>query len=65
LRERAKQEGQSMNEAAIHALILGLGISEVKARFHDLDDLAGTWQEDSDFDAAIKNQDQLDERLWK
>jgi hypothetical protein len=31
---------------------------------HDLDDLAGQWVEDPEFDAAVEAQDQVDESLW-
>ncbi len=65
LRERARSAGKSLNEAAIDALTKGLGLAEDRPRFHDLDLLAGTWQEDAAFDAAIAAQDQVDPRLWK
>ena len=32
--------------------------------YHDLDELAGTWKEDPDFDKAIRIQDQVDPGLW-
>ena len=65
LRQKSKQSRQSLNEAAIEALAAGLGLGEDRPRFHDLDALAGTWQEDRAFDAAIAAQDQVDAKLWK
>jgi len=65
LRQKSKQSGQSLNEAAIEALAKGLGLAEERMRFHDLDPLAGTWEEDPAFDAAIEAQDQIERRLWK
>lgn len=65
LRDKSRQAGLSLNEAAIEALGKGLGLGDEKPRFHDLDELAGTWREDSGFDAAIAEQDQVDPRLWK
>ena len=65
LRQKSKQARQSLNEAAIAALTKGLGLADEKPRYHDLDSLAGTWQEDAVFDAAIAAQDQVDPRLWK
>lgn len=47
------------------AMSRGLGLGEAPPRYHDLDELAGTWQEDPAFDAAITAQDQVDPRLWK
>jgi hypothetical protein len=41
--------------------------ARVKAplRQRELDDVAGTWQEDHNFDQAIADQDQVNERLWR
>jgi hypothetical protein len=65
LRRRSKESGQSLNETAIEALSRGLGLSETPPHYRDLNALAGTWQEDAAFDAAITAQDQVDVRLWK
>jgi hypothetical protein len=65
LREQSKRAGQSLNEAAIAALTRGLGLADERPLYHDLDRLAGTWEEDPAFDAAIAAQDQVDPRLWK
>jgi hypothetical protein len=65
LRQKSKQSRKSLNEAAIEALAKGLGLADEPVRFHDLDALAGSWQEDAAFDAAIRAQDQVDPRLWK
>ena len=32
--------------------------------YYDLDDLAGTWKDDPEFDAAIADQDRIEELLW-
>ena len=64
LRRRAKAEGKSLNTVALEALIRGTGLSEAPVRHRDFSDIAGTWQEDSEFDHAIAEQDQIDERLW-
>ena len=47
------------------ALIRGAGLSEAPVRQRDLGDIVGAWQEDPDFDQAIAEQDQIDERLWR
>lgn len=65
LRQQSKQAGQSLNEAAIVALTKGLGLAGEPPCYHDLDPLAGTWQEDTAFDAAIAAQDQVDPSLWQ
>lgn len=65
LRRRARTEGKSLNAVAIEALIRGAGLSEAPVRMRDLSDIAGTWQEDPEFDQAISEQDRIDEQLWR
>ncbi len=65
LRQKSKKSGTSLNEAAIEALAKGLGLADEKIRFHDLEALAGTGQEDAAFDAASQAQDRVDLGLWK
>jgi len=65
LRRRAKAEGKSLNSVAIEALIRGAGLSQIEVRQRELGDIAGTWQEDPEFDQAIADQDQIDEQLWR
>lgn len=65
LRERARQTGKSLNEAALDALAEGAGVTGVPRKRRDLSDVAGTWIEDPEFDAAIADQDQIDDELWK
>jgi plasmid stability protein len=65
LRERARQEGKSLNTAAVEALARGVGRPDEDTRFTDLDDLAGTWVDDPAFDRAIAEMDAVDRDLWK
>ena len=65
LRRRARIEGKSLNAIAIEALIRGAGLSEAPIRMRDLSDIAGTWQEDPEFDQAVAEQDRIDEQLWR
>jgi plasmid stability protein len=65
LRERARKEGRSLNSVAIDALANGLGLGAEIRRFTDLDDLAGTWIDDPEFDRAIAEMDRIDEAMWK
>ena len=49
---------------AVEALGRGAGVEE--APLHDdLDALAGRWEEDPAFDAAIAAQDEIDAGLWQ
>jgi hypothetical protein len=65
LRELARRTGRSLNEVAILALIRGVGLGEEPVCRRELKDLAGTWQEDAEFDGALREQDRVDESLWK
>ena len=65
LRHRSKRSRRSLNEEALQALSRGLGVADEKVLHYDLDSLAGTWQEDKGFDAAIAAQDQVDPKLWR
>jgi hypothetical protein len=65
LRERAKAEGRSLNSVAVDALAKGLGVGDVEVLYTDLDDLAGTWVPDLEFDRVVEEMDRVDEELWK
>ena len=65
LRRKAREERLSLNEMALRAIERGLGLAEEEPRHHDLDDLAGTWVDDPEFDQAIKAMDQVDPELWR
>jgi plasmid stability protein len=65
LRDFARREGKSLNEVAVAALVRGAGLAERKCVKRDLSDIAGTWQEDPDFDSAIREQHRIEESLWK
>ncbi len=43
----------------------GLGLTGEQNVYHDLDDLAGTWVDDPEFDKAIEEQHRIDPELWK
>jgi hypothetical protein len=65
LRRRARAEGKSLNTVASEALTRGAGLGATPLRQRDLSDIAGTWQEDPEFDQAVADQDRVDERLWR
>ena len=65
LRRRAREQGTSLNEVALEALARGAGVAEEAVRHRKLRDLAGAWEADSKFDAAIRDQDTVDEQLWR
>lgn len=64
LRALAKREGVSLNKAALRALARALGVAEQPIRHRTLTDLSGTWHDDPEFDAAIEDQQRIDDALW-
>ncbi len=64
LRNSAREQGRSLNEVAVQALVRGAGLAEHPRRQRDLGDIAGSWRKDAAFDDAIAAQDTIDEALW-
>ena len=65
LRQKAKTEGKSLNQVAVEALTAGAGLGDKPVKYRDLSDLAGTWVEDPEFDAIIRDMDRIDPEMWK
>lgn len=65
LRALARREGKSLNEVALRALAHALGADETPVRHRALDDLAGTWRDDPEFEKALAALHQVDESLWR
>jgi len=64
LRKAAREQGSSLNEAAVLALVRGAGLSEGPRRKRDLADVAGSWREDPAFDSALAAQHAIDDSIW-
>ncbi|HEV2990714.1 MAG TPA: hypothetical protein VG759_19915 [Candidatus Angelobacter sp.] len=64
LRRRAQEQSKSLNEVALEALAWGAGVSGARGRQRDLQDIAGTWRNDPQFDRALAAQDTIDKELW-
>ena len=65
LQELAKREEKSLNQVSLEVLERGLGLGSEEIVYHDLDDLAGTWVHDPEFDRAIEEQHRVEPELWK
>jgi hypothetical protein len=65
LRDRAKKEGKSLNQVVLEAIARAFGVSQEPMRQRDLNELAGSWVEDPEFDRAIEDHDRIDEDLWR
>jgi len=64
LRETASAYGVSLNEAALTALLRGLGADADAVEHHDLDDLIGSWISDPACDQALADMEKVDPELW-
>ena len=68
LKKKAKEEGKSVNAVLLQILKKELGLIK-KSRtviYHDLDHLAGTWNEKDyhEFQKRIGDFEKIDENLW-
>jgi hypothetical protein len=64
IRRLARAEGRSLNDIAIEALERGMGVAEGRVVYRRLSGVAGTWVEDPEVDAALAEQDRVDEEEW-
>src|SRR5262245_17853150 len=66
LRETAESTGMSLNETALSALSeAALQAGSRSMRYRDLSQLAGQWQEDTEFDETLAAQRVVDSRDWQ
>lgn len=65
LRRLARRQGRSLNEVTLAALSRAVGAEAEPVVHRQLGDLAGTWEHDPEFDAAIEAQDRVDPDLWR
>ena len=61
----AAANGTSLNEAAVDALAEGSGMAGSRRKRRDLADIARTWKADKAVEAALADQDRVDEDLWR
>ena len=64
LRESARDKERSLNPVGLEALQRGLGPMDEIVEYHDLDDLAGTWVDDPDFDRVIAEMRVPESEVW-
>ena len=69
LKEKAKQEGTSINAALLKMIRKELGIEKKRHTdvYHDLDHLAGTWDKKdyAEFQKNVQDFEKIDENVWK
>ena len=64
-RQQARLENKSLNTLLVEVLSSAVGLNAEDRLYHDLDQWAGRWQEDPQFDKALREQDMIDESLWR
>jgi hypothetical protein len=65
LRERAREEGKSLNEVTVEALLKGLALTGKTIRHRDLSDVAGTWTGEPEIEEVLQDQRHIDPDLWR
>jgi hypothetical protein len=65
IRRRARAAGKSLNETIIEALAEGVGLTGAPRKRRDLGQFAGSWRGNKDVEAALAEQDRVDEELWR
>lgn len=65
LRRKAGEEQKSLNQLLRDALAKEAGGATEPVLHHDLDAIAGTWDDDPEFDRAVAEQDRVDEAAWR
>ena len=65
LRRRVREEQKSLNQVLLESVERGLGLEASPKVFRNLDFIVGTWVEDPEFDAALAEQDVVDEEQWR
>ncbi len=64
MRQQARERGVSINSVLLDALTIGLNLGDDNELHHDLDELAGTWQESHEVDEALDSMRQIDQEIW-
>jgi len=69
LKEKAKQEGTSINAALLKILRKELGLEKKRNTvvYHDLHHLAGTWDKKdfAEFQKKVEDFEKKDDKMWK
>ncbi len=65
IRQQVKKSHTSLNGVLLSILERGVGAANEPIEYHDLDELAGTWVADPEFDASMEAFESIDKELWK
>lgn len=65
LRQRARDEGKSLNLILLEALSKEVGVGAEPELHHDLDALIGSWIHDPETEKALSEQRKINPRDWE
>jgi hypothetical protein len=67
LKREAKRLHTSVNVLILQMIKRGLGFSQEKVVYHDLDHLAGSWsrKQEKDFKKSTRHFEKIDKGLWE
>jgi hypothetical protein len=65
LRAKAKAERKSLNEVTLETLEAGAGLTGQPVKRRDLSDIAGSWVEDPETEAVLREFDRIDPEKWR
>ena len=65
IREECRRQGKSLNRVTLEALCRAFGLGGTTEKQRDLSDIAGTWEEDAEVEAALADQRRVDPDLWR
>jgi len=65
LRAKARSERKSLNKVAVEALEVAMGVASESPKKRDLSDIAGTWVDDPETEAVLREFDRIDPEKWR
>jgi len=65
LRDSARHQQLSLNQALLALLARASGASEAATTYRDLDSFFGSWTADAKVDQALAEQRTIDKKLWR
>jgi hypothetical protein len=65
LRTKAREEGKSLNDVTLEAIMAGVGLTGQPIKRRDLSDIAGSWVADPATEEALLEQRRIDPEIWR
>ncbi|HEY0558131.1 MAG TPA: hypothetical protein VGG20_28025 [Thermoanaerobaculia bacterium] len=65
LRTKAREEGKSLNDVTLEAIMAGVGLTGQPIKHRDLSDVAGRWVADPATEETLLEQRRIDPEIWR